>query len=100
MLRVSYFTSQVAAKDELAREILGYSFSVLSAAKPNFFLGFLNILEISSDFCNAHATRCMADRGVTLRFAFENRVVFRVAGVVKTLWFACSNLAPIHACGG
>jgi hypothetical protein len=44
MLRVSYFTSQVVAKDELAREILGYSFSVLSAAKLNVFPGFFEYL--------------------------------------------------------
>jgi hypothetical protein len=42
---------------------------VLSAQKPWFPQGFAHFWPIALEFCSAHATRCMADRGVAFRVA-------------------------------
>ena len=50
-------------------------------------LGFSYIWPIALEFCSAHATRCMAPAALFFASRTENRVVFRVARVAKTLGF-------------
>ena len=64
---------------------------VLSAAKPWFPQGFSHFWSIAWEFCSAHATRCMAPAALYFASRTPNRVVFRVARVVKTLGFCMSQ---------
>ena len=52
-----------------------------------FSQGFSHFWPIALEFCSAHATRCMAPAALYFASRTENRVVFRVARVVKTLGF-------------
>ena len=62
--------------------------------------GFPRVFRISGEVpltvCSAHATRCMAPAALHFASRYPNRVVFRVARVVKTLGFcmAPSGTAP------
>ena len=84
---------------ELSRNIGKASKSsvpVLSAQKPWFSQGFSHIGPVPLAVCSAHATRCMAPAALHFASRYPNRVVFRVARVVKTLGFcmAPSGTAP------
>jgi hypothetical protein len=63
------------------------SVPVLSVAKPWFSQGFSHFWPIALEFCSAHATRCMAPAALYFASRTPNRVVFRVARVVKSLGF-------------
>jgi hypothetical protein len=64
---------------------------VLSATKPWFSQGFSHFWPIALEFCSAHATRCMAPAALFFASRTPNRVVFRVARVIKTLGFCMSR---------
>ena len=79
------------------------SVPVLSAAKPWFSQGFSHFWPIALEFCSAHATRCMAPAALYFASRTQNRVVFRVARVVKSLGFRMSPVwhpsTPVEAVG-
>ena len=86
-LRASYFASRVGAKCDFPGEFVGCSVPVLSAVKPGFSQGFLHFWPVPLAVCSAHATRCMAPAALYFASRTENRVVFRVARVGKSLGF-------------
>ncbi len=63
-------------------------------SKTLVFPGFSHFGEVPLAVCSAHATRCMAPAALHFASRTENRVVFRVARVVKTLGFCMSRFRP------
>ena len=99
--RASDFASPHFGTPVFPREFVGCSVPVLSAQKPWFSQGFAHFWPIALEFCSAHATRCMADRGVVFRVAhpkssrFSSRASRQITGVLHI-----PGLAPIHTRGG
>jgi hypothetical protein len=58
---------------------------------PGFRQGILHFWPIAWEFCSAHATRCMAPAALYFASRSQNRVVFRVARVAKTLGFCMAQ---------
>jgi hypothetical protein len=85
---------------DLSRDFAACSVPVLSAAKPWFSQGFSHFWPIALEFCSAHATRCMAPAALYFASRTPNRVVFRVARVVKTLGIAFADLFILVECVG
>jgi hypothetical protein len=86
-LRASYFASRGVAKRAVPREFVGCSVPVLSAQKPWCPQGFSHFWPIALAVCSAHATRRMTPAALHFASRSPNRVVFRVARVVKILGF-------------